>query len=259
MNFKWKGEKKKEENSALQFDVLLATNCSKWAYYRVDTVFCLPETAMCSGPGFLSLLSTKSVGARLTFLKHIHGFAVRPTFRPYFAEELLRSFTSYWVSTWHLRTEKLKWSTVPSCCAFYARSETLWNKSDIALVHSTSYYWPLRGCRSLGPPSGLAALGRTSWPATTQRPISNLSHAHTGDILYLFHDHIRLLLFSQSQTSYLVTCSPITSLSGQLAQITQFPMHDKYLSPASHGQQAANLKVLFRSHGRQAAEPSNDK
>ena len=184
MNFKWKGEKKKEENSALQFDVLLATNCSKWAYYRVDTVFCLPETALCSGPGFLSLLSTKSVEARLTFLKHIHGFAVRPTFRPYFAEELLRSFTSYWVSTWHLRTEKLKWSTVPSCCAFYARSETLWNKSDIALVHSTSYYWPLRGCRSLGPPSGLAALGRTSWPATTQRPICNLSHAHTGDILY---------------------------------------------------------------------------
>ena len=75
----------------------------------------------------------------------------------------------------------------------------------------------------------------------------------------LFHGHIRLLLFSQSQTSYLLTCSSITSLSGQLAQITQFPMHDKYLSPASHGLQAANLKVLFRSHGRQAAEPSNDK
>ena len=75
----------------------------------------------------------------------------------------------------------------------------------------------------------------------------------------LFHGHIRLLLFSQSQTSYLVTCSPTTSLSGQLAQITQFPMHDKYLSPASHGRQAANLKVLFRSHGQQAPEPSNDK
>ena len=26
--------------------------------------------------------------------KHIHGLAVRPTFRPYFAEELLRSVSS---------------------------------------------------------------------------------------------------------------------------------------------------------------------
>ena len=58
---------------------------------------------MCSGFFVLvgvavpcSELSTTNVGARLTFLKHIHGFefAVRPTFRPYFAEELLRSFSS---------------------------------------------------------------------------------------------------------------------------------------------------------------------
>ena len=53
---------------------------------------------MCSGLFVLvgvavpwSELSTANVGARLTFLKHVHGFAVRPTFRPYFAEELLRS------------------------------------------------------------------------------------------------------------------------------------------------------------------------
>ena len=56
---------------------------------------------MCSGLSVLvgvavpcNELSTTNVGARLTFLKHIHGFAVRPTFRPYFAEELLRSFSS---------------------------------------------------------------------------------------------------------------------------------------------------------------------
>ena len=60
----------------------------------------------------------------------------------------------------------------------------LWANSKKKFLAWSPYYWPLRGCRSLGPPSGLAALGRTSWPATTQRPISNLSHAHAGDILY---------------------------------------------------------------------------
>ena len=56
---------------------------------------------MCSGLSVLvgvavpcSELSTTNVGARLTFLKHIHGLADCPTFRPYFAEELLRSFSS---------------------------------------------------------------------------------------------------------------------------------------------------------------------
>ena len=35
-----------------------------------------------------------------------------------------------------------------------------------------------------------------------------------------------------------------------MTSIEQSSMRDKYLSPASHGQQAANLKVLFRSHVR---------
>ena len=65
--------------------------------------------------------------------------------------------------------------------------------------------------------------------------------------------------FSANHRPVIWSRAALSSLSGKLAQITQFPMHDKYLSPASHGQQAANLKVLFRSHGRQAAEPSNDK
>ena len=141
-------------------------------------------------PGFLSLLELRCHAASCPRRTSELGWPSWSTFMgslfvQLFVHTLLKSCSvALAVSTWHLRTEKLKWNTVPSSCAFYARSETLWNKPDIALVHSTSYYWPLRGCRSLGPPSGLPALGRTSWPATTQRPISNLSHAHTGDILY---------------------------------------------------------------------------
>ena len=139
-------------------------------------------------PGFLSLLELPCHATscpRRTSELGWPSWSMGSLFVQVFDHTLLKSCSvALAVSTWHLRNEKFKRSTVQNCCAFYARSETLWNKTDIALVHSTSYYWPLRGCRSLGPPSGLAALGRTSWPATTQRPISNLSHAHAGDILY---------------------------------------------------------------------------
>ena len=187
INFKWKNRREEEGGSTTircctcykLFELSLLQSRHSFLLTGNHDVF--RDFYPCWKCG-ASELSTMNVGASsLTFWWHIiHALAVRPTFIHALLEELLRSY-----STWHFRSEKLKCSTMPSCCEFYARSETLWNKPDIALVHSTNYYWPSRGCRSLDPPSGLPALGRISWPATTRRPISNLSHAHTGDILYL--------------------------------------------------------------------------
>ena len=80
-----------------------------------------------------------------------------------FVHTLLKSCsTALAVSTWHLRTEKLKWSTVPSCCAFYARSETLWNKPDIARMCMRqlllAFAWLQVTRSALGPPGPRADL-----------------------------------------------------------------------------------------------------